>query len=571
MRIVLVRRISQAFFLALFLWFCAVATVGADWWRLRGWPVNWFLELDPLTALTTALATGTVFGGLLWAVAAVALTAFVGRFFCGFVCPMGALNQFVGWLGGLRRSREERAEANRFREAQRFKYFLLALLVALALAGSVQTGLFDPLPLLYRSVTLAVAPLADQSLGVIHDELPSYRSAWLFGVILVGILWLNLVIPRFFCRFACPLGALFGLLTRFTPWRIGKSSDRCGDCRICEEYCEGGCRPSGRLVVGECVLCCNCLDRCPAGRIGFAPRPSAAGETPLPDLTRRGVLLAASGLAVAPLWRIGALAGADRDPGLIRPPGALDEERFLTRCIRCGQCMRVCPGNIIQPALLESGVQGLWTPVINFRIGRSGCQPNCIACGQICPTAAVRPLTLAEKQGFGPFAAQGPVRLGTAFVDRSRCLPWVMDRPCIVCQELCPVSPKAIFVRAVFEPVRDGLALLARLAGTSADLGAAAFPVNLASGDYFLRPAGQMESPLRRIVAQAGSRLTLERPLDGAPAKVDVVVRLQRPFVDASRCIGCGMCEHECPVSGLRAIRVYNENETRSRSGRMLA
>ena len=99
--------------------------------------------------------------------------------------------------------------------------------------------------------------------------------------------------------------------------------------------------------------------------------------------------------------------------------------------------------------------------------------------------------------------------------------------------------------------------------------------VNLASGDYYLRAAGQPEAALRRITGMAGARLTLERPLaaDGlaaAGARVDIVVRLSRPFVDAARCIGCGMCEHECPVSGQRAIRVYSENESRSRPGRML-
>jgi ferredoxin len=99
--------------------------------------------------------------------------------------------------------------------------------------------------------------------------------------------------------------------------------------------------------------------------------------------------------------------------------------------------------------------------------------------------------------------------------------------------------------------------------------------VNLASGDYYLRPAGQPEAALRRITGLAGVGLTLERPLaaDGlaaSGARVDIVVRLSRPFVDAARCIGCGMCEHECPVSGQRAIRVYSENESRSRSGRLL-
>ena len=153
--------------------------------------------------------------------------------------------------------------------------------------------------------------------------------------------------------------------------------------------------------------------------------------------------------------------------------------------------MRVCPANIIQPALFEAGTQGVWTPAINYRLGRSGCQPNCIACGQVCPTAAIRPLSLDEKLGMGDFASQGPLRLGTAFVDRGRCLPWALDRPCLVCHELCPVSPKAIFTRTVFEPIRDGQELSARVLSK----GWTSMPrlpkgANLASGDYYLRIAG---------------------------------------------------------------------------------
>ena len=306
-------------------------------------------------------------------------------------------------------------------------------------------------------------------------------------------------------------------------------------------------------------------------------KPSAAGEVALPDLSRRGLIVAGSGLLLASMWGVGALAGTNRNAGLIRPPGALDEERFLARCIRCGQCMRICPANIIQPALLEAGVQGLWTPAINYRISRSGCLPNCIACGQICPTAAIRPLSLEEKQGAGEFAAQGPIRMGTAFVDRGRCLPWAMDRPCLVCHELCPVSPKAIFVRTVFETIRDGQALPAKVQGPGVVL-EAAIPtlVNLASGDYYLRPSRGARRPrCGASPALAGHRSDPgaspgRRGLPRPEPKVDIVVRLQRPFMDPARCIGCGMCEHECPVSGQRAIRVYSENESRSRPGRML-
>jgi ferredoxin len=577
MRIVTVRRISQVFFLVLFLWFCIVATLGQAFWQLRGWPINWILELDPLTAAATVLSTGTFYANLAWALIAIVLTLIVGRFFCGFICPLGAIHQFTGWVARRGQAPALRVEANRHRRLQSTKYYFLAFFLVLALMGSVQTGLLDPLPLLHRSVNLSLAPIADKGLYVLSDRPRFYASAWLIGVMFLAVVGLNLVLPRFFCRFICPLGALFSLLSRFTPWRIGKTSDKCGECRICEEYCEGACRPSGRIIGSECVLCFNCLDRCPAGRVTFAGKPSAAGEVGLPDLSRRGFVLAGTGLAVAAMWELGGLSGTNRNPSLIRPPGALVEDRFLARCIRCGQCMRVCPTNIIQPALLEAGIQGLWTPAINYRLGRSGCQLNCIACGQVCPTAAIRPLSLDEKLGRGEFASRGPVRLGTAFVDRGRCLPWAMDRPCLVCHELCPVSPKAIFTRTVFEPIRDGQELSTRVLSKGVDLYAPIPPgINLASGDYYLRVHGQPNAVLRRIIGFSGNRLTLDKPLavEGGQvfygAKVDIMVRLQRPHVDAAKCIGCGMCEHECPVSGLRAIRVYSENESRSRSGRLL-
>jgi ferredoxin len=576
MRLVTVRRINQVFFLILFLWFCIVATVGALFWQWRGWPLNWLLELDPLTALATVLATGTLYGNLAWALVTIGLTVFLGRFFCGFVCPVGTISQFTGWLAGRGRAPAVRLEANRHRPLQALKYYILAFLLALALTGSVQTGLIDPLPLIYRSVNLTLAPMADRGVNVLSEAPRFYASAWLIGVVFLAVVGLNLVLPRFFCRFICPLGALFGLLSRFSPWRLGKTEDRCGDCRICEEYCEGACRPSGKLIGGECVLCFNCFDRCPAGRITFAGKPSAAGEAAWPDLSRRGFVVAGTGFLMASFWDLGGLSGDNRDPTLIRPPGALDEDRFLDRCIRCGQCMRVCPSNILQPALLEAGLQGLWTPVVNYRLGRSGCQTNCIACGQVCPTAAIRPLGIDEKLGLGEFSAQGPVRLGTAFMDRGRCLPWAMGRPCLVCHEMCPVSPKAIFIRPVFEVLRDGEARPATMQGEITVLeGVLPTWADITSGDYYVRPTGASPAALRRITAQAGIGLITERPLTpqelaAAGGKVDILVKLEVPFVDPARCIGCGMCENACPVAGLRAIRVFSENESRSQKGRLL-
>jgi formate hydrogenlyase subunit 6/NADH:ubiquinone oxidoreductase subunit I len=117
--------------------------------------------------------------------------------------------------------------------------------------------------------------------------------------------------------------------------------------------------------------------------------------------------------------------------------------------------MRVCPNNALHPALTEAGVEGLWTPVLVPRIGY--CEPTCTLCGQVCPTGAIVEITSKEKAGTGVLP---PVRLGTAFVDRGRCLPWAMGKPCIVCEEWCPTSPKAIHTSTEEITTRSGETLV---------------------------------------------------------------------------------------------------------------
>jgi len=365
------------------------------------------------------------------------------------------------------------------------------------------------------------------------------------------------------------------VLARWTPWRIGKRQGECLGCELCENNCEGACDPFGKIHSHECLLCMNCLRACRQAQITYGPNRSAAGEIPSPGITRRGFLTAAvSGLAAVPAVRLAGLTNQNWNPGVVRPPGALAEEDFLQRCIKCGQCMRVCPTNVIQPATLEAGLEGLWTPLLNFRVGTSGCQLNCIACGNVCPTSAIRPLSLDEKLGRDKFAERGPVRLGTAFVDQGRCLPWAMNKPCIVCQENCPVSPKAIYIGEEFQVIRDGARTITAATADGLTLDGAALPSGtLGTGDYFVRlenAAGERHL----ITENSGQDVKLAGQWTAVPAagdKISIEVRLQKPFIDPALCTGCGICEHECPVSGLRAIRVSAENESRNKRHSLMA
>ncbi|MBF0258675.1 MAG: 4Fe-4S binding protein [Desulfamplus sp.] len=555
LRIVNVRRICQIFFLALFLWFCITSTIGIKWWQLRGWPVNWFLELDPLVGLATLLSTGTLYKGLLWGVATIILTLIFGRVFCGWICPFGTLHHIVGFLGKYGKSRAQLVNINRYRPAQAFKYAVLIFFIASLVASSLLdttapllTGLLDPIPFVYRFVNLTILPFADNLLLHLSANPRYYEGAWIIGVFGVTTLLLNLWIPRFYCRYICPLGALFGMISTISFWQIGKKISPCTNCMKCEFDCEGACEPMGSIRLSECVMCVNCLDHCDFITYQAVPskgkehlrskeetRPSTnednrspsiadhqavpeisknrqiaireisqAGQRAMPEISRRSFVAAMiSGATAIPMMHLNAATGSNWNPYLVRPPGSLPESMFLERCIKCGQCIRICPTNVIQPAdILTSGFEGLWTPALNFRIGSSGCQLHCVACGNLCPTGAILPLDLDQRIGINKYEQKGPVRIGTAFVDQGRCLPWAMNIPCIVCQENCPVSPKAIVIEQVFVTVKN----------------------------------------------------STEKQI------------LQRPLVDPHRCIGCGVCEHECPVKGKRAIRVTAENESRHRS-----
>ncbi|UCF00198.1 MAG: 4Fe-4S binding protein [Planctomycetota bacterium] len=578
MKIVQTRRTSQIFFFTLFVWFCIVSTVGEKFWQIRGWPINWFLQLDPLVAIGTILTTKTLYRALLWALVTVCLTIILGRFFCSWVCPFGSLHHFVGYLGSREKTTAQKIQLNKYRKAQCIKYIILVFFLAMAafpsIAVTLQTGLLDPIPLITRSFNLVLLPIVDRTVNVASAMGRFYERAWLILAIFFTAVFLNLLIPRFYCRFICPLGALFGILGRFAIWRIGKNKSECINCKLCEKYCEGGCEPSGNIRISECVLCFNCRDDCKDEIISYQTQISSPGEITDPDISRRAFVLSlASGILAVPAVRLGNKLGANWYHKAIRPPGALAEEEFLSRCLKCGQCMRVCPTNVIQPGGIDGGLENLWTPVLNNRIGSSGCQLNCTACGQVCPTSAIRPITLSEKLGTGEFAEVGPIRLGTAFVDRNRCLPWAMDKPCIVCQENCPLSPKAIYTEEIFNTVREGTLTVKKATEKKIETVEETLVLGrFSTGDYYCTSEGgeglKIAANTKNLIELTPDKKNGKIPAEGSI--IEVKVRLQRPLIDIEKCIGCGVCEHECPVSGKKAIRVSAEGETRNADSRLL-
>ena len=498
-----IRLIYQVFFLTLFFLLLGMTTEGA----LGGYPVSIFLEADPLVALGTMLASRTLYAGLAWAAVIVGITLVFGRIFCSWICPLGIINSVSGLLFPKKRTDEEKMAVNRPRKLYNLKYYLLAFFLTAAAFGSLQIGLMDPICLLVRSFATSIFPATHELHPSLYPQL-NFNWGWVIGGLFLGIVVANRYITRFWCRALCPLGALLGVLSRFSLFRIHRNLDACTNCNKCVEACDGAAEPQGTTKQSECLMCFNCIADCPHDALSYAFMPPKEGSEDMVQLGRRelfGSVLA--GAAFLPLNRASHLNPREDglpkayDPQLIRPPGSLPEDQFLASCIKCDECIKVCPTNVLQPAGFEAGLEGIWTPVADFRMGN--CLQRCNLCGDVCPTGAIAHFDIRQRIVDDPEAGIPRIRMGTAFYDKGRCLPYSMDTHCVKCEEFCPTSPKAIWSVEVTKQNREG-----------------------------------------------------------------ETITLQQPRVDIDKCIGCGSCEWACPVSE-PAVYVTNAHESRAENKRL--
>lgn len=453
-----VRQAAQVLFLGLFFYLLFEAYQG----RVAHPWTDVFFRFNPLAALTAMLAARSWIPRLGLALITVALTLVAGRVWCGWICPMGTL---LEWFR-FRRAHERPIQPSpRWRTV---KYVVLASIVAAALFGNLTLMILDPIAIATRTMATAVLPslnfavtsveraaypvrllrpainLLEQMLrGPVLASSQFYFAANVAIALLFGaIVGLNAITDRFWCRYLCPLGGLLALLSKVAPFRrvVGEQCNRCAQCAVTCPTDTIEPERGYESDPGECTVCLDCLAACPRSGIGFRWRWGPTWREY--DPARREVLLALGASAAGVALINTSARVSDPDPYLIRPPGALDqaldEETFLSKCIRCAACIKVCPTGGLQPSgLAEAGLRGLWTPHLVPRLGQ--CDYGCYACGQVCPSGAIRPLPLPVKQ---------LTVIGRAYIDTNRCLPWADNIRCAVCEEMCPVPNKAIILRA---------------------------------------------------------------------------------------------------------------------------
>ena len=444
------RTLIQALSLLLFSIFFVFAT-----YKLPNWlPADIYLRLDPLLGLNAVFAAREIIGRALWALITIGATLVIGRFFCAYVCPMGASIDFLDFLFFRKKKRLGLKAKTSFRKA---KLFLLIIFVSAALTGLSLAFLMDPMALLTRFYTFFLYPLAITlinltldllrpvfqalewiTLSHLHYPQPVYYMSAITLLIFGGIIVLNLLAPRFWCRYLCPLGALLSLISPLGLLKRRVNED-CNECLKCQEACPMGAvaeNPKGTHLP-ECIQCQTCAKVCPQNAITFPASFPLGGEYSSVNFSRRGFLYSLTGgLAVGFLAIQTPFTPRQSKFQLLRPPGAIPETEFLRTCIRCGECMKSCLTNTLQPCLWESGFSGLWTPKMDLRL--APCEQNCNVCGKVCPTQAIRSLSLEEKTH---------AKVGTAILRKEMCLVWSQNKLCLICDEICPYNA------IVFRPV----------------------------------------------------------------------------------------------------------------------
>jgi len=503
------RRITQIVFLVFFI----ILFLKARYPYNNTLSSDLFLRFSPLIPIFDFIDNFS-FSWLFWpAIVIIILTIFLGRFFCGWICPLGTV---IDLSGKIIKS-PSNTSSNKFDRLRYLKFAILIVAIILAFFSYNLWGYFDPLSIFNRVLTALIYPvgtLITENLLLYTSEISALEDPvyWLYDIfkefimpekqafvqqvfwitlLFVIILGLEKLSRRFWCRYLCPAGAWLGFLSQFRFYEriVGEVCPACDKCQV---ECKMNAIPEDDVAHTskiECIECFNCGSLCPPKKSAITYRWRWKPYHTAVDVNRRQfITTSAASFITLGMLSIG-LKDRKNKEKRIRPPGSLPEEDFLNTCIRCLQCVRICQSNgqCLQPDSIHDSVMELWAPVAHMREGY--CEYTCNLCGLVCPTEAILTLSLKEKK---------KTPMGLAYFNKNLCLPFAQNVDCIVCEEHCPTPDKAI----KFD-LKD-----------------------------FILPDGSMK-------------------------------KVKYPYVVKELCIGCGICEYKCPVPGEPGIFVNTDNQRR--------
>jgi len=432
-----------------------VMMIGITWLFVdfTGTAHQWLGWMAKMQLLEAILAVNVVV-----IVGLVLLTLVFGRIYCSVICPLGIMQDIIGWWG-------KKVKKNRYGYSKEKKWLRYPLLVvfgiAYALGLAVLVQLLAPYAAFGRIATNLLQPIYQAGNNVLaaiaehYDSYAFYQSeVWLRSGISLGIAAVTLIVlgilawrnGRTYCNTICPVGTLLSLISRFSLLKVRFDADKCRNCSLCSKNCKAACIDFKTHTVdaSRCVVCGDCIEHCKFGALSYSRGARLSRKSrdtretsETRDEGRRQFLLSSALLATAAMAQQkdkimdGGLAEiedkvAPERQTPITPPGSLSAQNMALRCTGCQLCISECPNQVLRPS---SDLLHLMQPVMSYE--RGYCRPECNRCSEVCPAGAIKPIKVEDKAS---------TQIGHAVWIKKNCIPLTDGVECGNCERHCPVG-----------------------------------------------------------------------------------------------------------------------------------
>ena len=448
---------------------------------------SWMPKLQLLEAILALNVVALVF--------LIAMTLVFGRIYCSIICPLGILQDIIGWVG-------KKVKKNRYtfsKAVSWLRYTMLGVMVVALVAGigsivqllapysafgRIATTLLQPLYKMGNNVLAAISEHYD-NYAFYHTETGVPNITIVLAIACVTLVVLAVLAyrnGRTYCNTICPVGTVLSFLSRFSWMKIQFDADKCKNCSLCTKNCKAACIDfkSHQVDYSRCVVCGDCIESCKFGALGYSSSTMDTSNTSV-DPSKRSFLLASAMMTTAALAQEakmtdGGLADiedkvAPERQTPLTPPGSLSARNMAQHCTGCQLCISECPNEVLRPS---GDWLHLMQPTMSYELGY--CRPECTRCSEVCPAGAIKPIQKEEKSS---------IQIGHAVWVKKNCIPLTDGVSCGNCARHCPVGA-----------------------------------------------------------------------IEMVPSDPDDEESLKIPVVNESRCIGCGACENLCPARPFSAIYV---------------